>query len=360
MRIPSATELLDPSFYKRALRRIGNIGGHPVPEGSPSDYENRLQREQTNYKDCLNVNNLPEIFHYWSNEYLGPKIAQFGFNHPDDFFARYLAKAAASQDHGAPRFVSVGAGNCDTEVRVAKLLRERGLGSFTIECLDINSAMLERGRQMAEQEGVSEFIATTRADFNKWRPGQEYCALVANQSLHHVLELEHLFASVAEALRGGGLFLAFDVIGRNGHQRWPEALEIVQEYWKELPPSYRFNQQLRRFEEAFLDWDCSTEGFEGIRAQDILPLLVERFEFDLFVPFANVIDPFIDRSFGHNFDANGEWDRAFIDRVHARDELELRRGTIKPTHLFAVMCMGRKGEGLFLDGAAPADSIRIP
>ena len=102
------------------------------------------------------------------------------------------------------------------------------------------------------------------------------------------------------------------------------------------------------------------EEFKGIRAQDILPLLVERFEFDLFVPFANVIDPFVDVSFGHNFDPNGEWDRAFIDRVHARDEYELRRGAIKPTHMFAVMRIGQKGEGLFLDGRAPAASMRIP
>jgi SAM-dependent methyltransferase len=359
MRIPSPLEFLDASLYRRAARKIGNIVRHTIVGGS-SNYESRLRSEQDAYKDCLDVNNLPEIFHYWSNKYLGPKIAQFGFNHPDEFFALYLQRAADRGVHSPPRFVSIGAGNCDTEVRVAKLLRNRGLGSFTIECIDINSAMLERGRQMAEGEGVSPFIVTTRADFNRWRPDRAYCAVVANQSLHHVLKLEHLLASISEALRPGGLFIAFDMIGRNGHQRWPEALEIVQEYWKELPHSYRFNQQLRRFEETFLDWDCSAEGFEGIRAQDILPLLVERFEFDLFVPFANVIDPFIDRAFGHNFDPRGEWDRAFIDRVHARDEYELRRGTIKPTHMFAVACVGRKGESVSLDGMTPAGSIRIP
>ena len=136
--------------------------------------------------------------------------------------------------------------------------------------------------------------------------------------------------------------------------------KYIRPNWNELPHSYRFNQQLRRFEETFLDWNCSTEGFEGIRAQDILPLLVERFEFDLFAPFANVIEPFIDRSFGHNFDPGRAWDLAFIDRVHARDEQELQRGTIKPTHMFAVMCLGRKGESVFLDGLTPAASIRIP
>ena len=359
MRIPSTRDLLDPSFYRRALRKVGYPIRRPVVNGE-GDYENRLQAEQNVYRDCVDVHNLPEIFHYWSNTHLRPKLKQFGFNHPDEFFAVYLERAAARCSQTPTRFVSVGAGNCDTEVRVAKLLRERGLEAFTIECIDINSPMLERGLELAEQEGVSSYIVPTRADFNKWRPRGKYCAVVANQSLHHVLELEHLFASVADALLPEGLFLAFDIIGRNGHQRWPEALEIVEEYWKELPRAYRFNRQLKRFEETYLDWDCSKEGFEGIRAQDVLPLLVERFEFDLFVPFANVIDPFVDRSFGHNFDANGEWDRTFIDRVQARDEHELRRGTIKPTHMFAVMCRSRKGESVFLEGMTPANSIRVP
>ena len=117
--------------------------------------------------------------------------------------------------------------------------------------------------------------------------------------------------------------------------------------------------QLRRTEQRFLDWDCSTSGFEGVRAQDILPLCVERFGFDLFIGFANVIDPFIDRGFGPNFDADAPWDRAFIDRVHARDEAEIRAGRVKPTHMFAVMTRG-PGAGVHHDGLSPADAIRRP
>jgi len=34
-------------------------------------------------------------------------------------------------------------------------------------------------------------------------------------------------------------------------------------------------------------WDCSKQGFEGIRAQDILPLLVKKFSFRSFLGFGN-------------------------------------------------------------------------
>lgn len=41
--------------------------------------------------------------------------------------------------------------------------------------------------------------------------------------------------------------------------------------------------------------------------------------------------------FGPNFDPDNEWDRAFIDRVHALDVEQIENGGIKPTHMMAVM-----------------------
>ena len=63
--------------------------------------------------------------------------------------------------------------------------------------------------------------------------------------------------------------------------RWPEAYGVLSELWKELPETYKYNHQLKRLEIEYENWDCSTEGFEGIRSQDILPLLIETFHLDL-------------------------------------------------------------------------------
>jgi hypothetical protein len=64
---------------------------------------------------------------------------------------------------------------------------------------------------------------------------------------------------------------------------------------------------------------------------------VEKFRFDLFLAYANVIDIFIDRCFGHNFDANDPHDLAFIDKVHQIDQSAIEEGRIKPTHITAAM-----------------------
>ena len=330
-----------PEFAKRSLRRRFGAAHEPASAEDERNvaYAARMAQETSIFAGQEEVHDLPPIFHYWSNRYLRPKLETFGFSNPDEFFATFLQRTHADMHTGSSpvRFASLGCGNCDTEVRVACELIRRGIEDFSIDCIDINETMLQRGRALADAAGVSAQIHPVSGDFNAWRPAGRYAAIMANQSLHHVAELEALFASIEQALEPRGRFIVSDMIGRNGHMRWPEALAIVHAFWSELPATYRYNVQLRRQEETFLDWDCSVEGFEGIRAQDILPLLIERFGFELFLPYANLVDPFIDRSFGPHFDANSEWDRAFIDRVHARDEAEIAAGTITPTHMMAVM-----------------------
>lgn len=321
------------------------------------DYDARVRQETERFAGEIDVNALPGIFHYWSHNHVRPMEEALGFANPDELFANNILKHAADIAH-APAVISIGSGNCDTEVRVATALRAAGLAQFTIECLDLTEAMLARGRELAQAAGLAAHLRFTRADFNAWRAAGRYDVVMANQSLHHVVELEHLFDAIAEAMGDTGIFITSDMIGRNGHQRWPEALAILQEFWAELPPTHRYNQQLRRQEDAFMDWDCSAEGFEGVRAQDILPLLIERFGFKLFLAFGNVVTPFVDRSFGHHFDAEGAWDRDFIDRVHARDQHEIESGRIKPTHMMAVMCNDRSSRPVTYKHLTPAFCVR--
>ena len=348
----------------RALFATRNLPQSSAPDleskDSQESYVERLAREREIFNDQVEVHDLPPIFHYWSNTHLRPQMEQFGFSNPDEFFALFFAAATRNNGDEHHRFASIGSGNCDTEIRVAGLLVKRGITNFSIDCLDINQAMLERGRLAANETGVAPHIHTQLTDFNLWQPEPgSYRAVMANQSLHHVVELESLFRVIELALASDGRFLTSDMIGRNGHMRWPEAMKIVHEYWRELPDSYRWNRQLKRHEELHENWDCSTEGFEGIRAQDVLPLLIERFDFELFLPYGNLIDPFVDRGFGGHFDAESATDRDLIDRIHARDMAEIQAGTITPTHLIAVM---RKrpfdGECLHPPGLTPARCVR--
>ena len=255
-----------------------------------------------------------------------------------EFFSSNLLVAATRTGCTKTYFVSVGAENCDLEVSIAKNLLHAGLSEFVLACLEINPVMLERGKQIAKENSVLNKMGFVETDLNTWQASREYHGVMANQSLHHVTQLENLFNQVRNALHRDGSFVISDMIGRNGHQRWPEALEIVQRCWKELPDAKKYNHLLNRFEAEYDNWDFSKEGFEGIRAEDNLSLLFQRFQCEKFVGFGNIIDIFFDSCFGHNFSRESEEDRVLIDKFHAEAEAGFAAGTLTPTHMMAVFC----------------------
>ncbi|MEM7482403.1 MAG: class I SAM-dependent methyltransferase [Acidobacteriota bacterium] len=298
----------------------------------------RLEQEIARYRDCVNVHDLPAIYHFWSHRWVLPKLQACGYEGVDHFFSSHIATQCRSGDraktHGV---ISIGAGNCDLEVRLAEQLRADGVTNFRFRCLELNPFMIERGRELAKQAGVEEHFRFDVLDIDDWQPSEPVSVCLANHSLHHIVDLESLFAKIHRAIGQEGVFLTNDMIGRNGHMRWPEALTLVDDIWSEMPQRYKYNHQLSRWEEEYENWDCSVEGNEGIRAQDIMPLLVETFAFESCVAFGNLVDIFVDRSFGHNFDPEKAEDLAFIERIAELDEAKIDGGELKPTHLLAAM-----------------------
>jgi SAM-dependent methyltransferase len=323
-------------------------------------YEAKVDQEIRNYRDVANVHELPDIFHYWSNKYLRPKLESLGFTGPDDFFVQYITRIARPISPSICNILSLGAGNCDTEVRLAESLRDAGLSNFAFDCLDINPQMLARGERLAGERNLSSNFRFTETDVNRWEARISYDIVIANQSLHHVVELEELFEKIHRCLQESGFFVTNDMIGRNGHMRWPEALELVQACWTLLDDRHKWNHELKRHEAQYENWDCSLEGFEGIRSQDILPLLTKRFQFDCFLGFSNAINVFVDRAFGHNFDISDPRDRYFIDFVSGLDDYFIEAGKLKPTQMIAAMRKAGRSAAKVYKHLTPTFCIRDP
>ena len=326
-----------------------------------TNYEVRLLQQIDQYRSVENMHDLPSIFHYWSNKHLRPKInSVLEADSIVEFYSTHFLRAAAKHQ-GPYSFASLGAGDCSVEIKVAKHLRAKGLNDFTLECFELSPVLLTRAAEAAETAQVSHCIRLVPMDLNQWVPKEKtYTGVMANHSLHHMVELEAIFANTHSALRLDGVFVSNDMIGRNGHMRWPEAQRIVEQIWGFLPDRLKYNHQLNVLDETFVNRDCSKVSFEGIRAQDILPLLVTRFQFSHFLGYGGLIDLFVDRGYGHNFDPNDAKDRALIDFIHELNELTLEHGIIKPTIMFAVMTPGAVSQPRFHQNHSPDTLVRVP
>lgn len=322
------------------------------------EYQEKLAKELDNFRENTEVHDLPKIFHYWSHKFLRPMIEEFGYSGIEDFFTTNIIRSIVSCNRAHSFICSIGSGNCDLEISLAKILLSKGFTNFNIECLEINETMLRRGQEAAVASGVERFLSFKLTDFNNWASSKVYVSIIANHSLHHVVNLEGLFHAIKGSLHHSGRFIVSDIIGRNGHMRWPEALFFVENFWSKLEDSKKYNHIFRRVDVQYINWDCSIESFEGIRAQDILKLIIDRFDFEEFIGFANVIVPFIDRMYGHNFDPTNSDDCSLIDLIHICDEENFQRGILKPTQMLAVMTPGKTNLRKYSRGISPFDSLR--
>ncbi len=325
--------------------------------GDPT-YASRIETEVARYRDDENVHDLPAIYHYWSGRHVDPLLAELGYESLQTFFVDPILERGRALDGKPVRVVSLGSGNGDLELALAERLRSDGLHEFSITRLELNDSMRARAQRDAQAAGLASHFLDQEADLNSWVPSVEYDVAIANHSLHHVSELEHLFEQVRTSLLPDGCFVINDMIGRNGHMRWPEALVLLESIWAVMPDRYKYNRQLHRHEATYENMDHSLVGFEGIRAQDILPLLNSEFYFEKFIAYANVIDVFVDRGFGPNFDVESQQDRDFIDAVAQLDESALALGVVKPTHLFAHYRVSEVSKPLYAGPLSPELSVR--
>lgn len=323
-------------------------------------YEKRIEEELRIFNKTKNVHDLPEIFHYWSNKYLKPKINALGIEDIVSLFSDKVRELSKTSD--VVHVASLGAGDCEFEFSIVKRLIEQNVLNINFCCYEINNELLQKAKIKSQSNGFANYMDFQCCDINNIKFDKQYEIFMANHSLHHFTNLEYIFETIKLNMQQNGYFIVNDMIGRNGHMRWPEAYDYVQNLWTLLPDSYKWNNQLNRFEKEYENWDCSKSCFEGIRAQDILPLLIKNFDFELFYAFGNVIDIFVDRGFGPNFDPANSFDRAFIDFAAELDERLIRERIVKPTHLIAQMKLNlNENEKMKIIGnLSPEKSVRLP
>jgi SAM-dependent methyltransferase len=327
--------------------------------GPADEYERRVREQIAQYEADVAMHDLPKIFHEWSRLFVGPPVRQvFGVTSFGDAYANCFLECARIAP-GRPRFLSLGCGDGAVEIDVAQRLQAAGLTDFDFLCLDLSPILLDRFAQQIPA-ALAACFTLRNADINQSEPGQVFHAIMANHSLHHMVELEDIFKASYDALYDQGSFITHDMIGRNGHQRWPETRLFLDLVWPLLTARQRLNVPLRRYEQHFQDHDCSTSGFEGIRAQDILPLILATgFRPQSFVGYGGFIDPIVDRGFGHNFSPQNPDDVFLIRRLGLLNEILLDTGVIKPTIMMARFVKYETPE-IAYRGRTAAASLRAP
>ena len=191
-------------------------------------YEDLLLKEADHWSSVAADPANPQI---WHDERL------FGI-----FFGREYAMLVDHAISHGPRVLELGCGEGSLAVTIA----QRGL---SVTALDLSEPRIARARQKAEIAGVADQIQFRVADLNRVElPHNTYSCVVAHDSLHHILSLDHLLGQVSNALTPDGALVVMDYVGMGRFRKLLAAglfavLPTIQPYSEK----WRLRKRLRSF-----------------------------------------------------------------------------------------------------------------
>jgi len=297
------------------------------------NYKKKIDIELREYENNINIHNLPQAAHYYHSKYVNKEMENsIGISSFEALVIKYINLIKQEKPEKEIKLLSLGSGNCDIEINLALSCNFQG----EFYCYELNPKMLERAKQNANERGINNFIFI-QDDINKIKIQEKFDIVLAIQSLHHFVELEHIFDEVNGCMTEKSFFIINDMIGRNGHMFWENSYYVYNAIWNILPKELKYNHITKKYYKKRKRPDFWGENLEGIRAQDILPLLDRKFKFVVFAPFSAVVNFFTNRDFGYSFDLNNDLHLSILDMLCTYDNFLLKNKLLKPTQLLAAM-----------------------
>ncbi len=221
------------------------------------------------------------------------------------------------------RVLSLGAGYCGHELDLARRFQR----PYEIHCLDINTDLFSRAREVARDESLN--LHFHAADLNFVELEADSWDLVhANAAVHHVINLEWLFEQIARGLRPDGLFHIVEVLGRNRRLLWEENECFANGLLELLPKTVVGPARVHVTESG---------GMEGVRQEEIEGLLGQHFAliFELrHGAFARFLCT--DPTLAPQLDPADPERRAWLDFLFDADDAAVRRGLLRPLELWGI------------------------
>ena len=241
-----------------------------------------------------------------------------------------------------PRILSLGCGYGGVDLQVARKLRR----PHELIAVDLNPTIFQEALSRAKSERLNIKFKCVDLNFVEIQPAS-IDVIYAFASLHHVLNLEHLFSAIHRGLKDGGRLVVLDIIGKTQVLHWKENVEFAAELVRKMPRRYRpgnpssWKSWLRPFDPYSIipryTEPSDQIGMEGIRQEEIEHLLdhwfkaEKAFRYNAFMRLIGT-NPYL----GERLDPGRKADRRFLDHLIALDHQQVQSGKLRPTELLGV------------------------
>ena len=274
----------------------------------------------------------PQIFDQWRDGQIAKDEKNPRIESVTGYFAASLDRLFDAKPGDTLLILSLGGHSPDFELEIAKSLRGRGREDFRIHCPQRDSEASANLERLAARCGIDQELVPFAAS---------QLDLIADISFHAIIgdgaisESDHP-EKLIEVLR-----LAVDeevlvvVAEETGAQEVSAAREMGDRIWQLMPERYKLNHSTNTTEDHY--WRDSSVAPDSTDDLRLLDLLRGKFHLSEFTAFGHLIDRFVGREIGPNFDPNDERDLRFIEQIATLDEAKLESGALQPRHMVAEL-----------------------
>ncbi len=212
--------------------------------------------------------------------------------------------------HGLERGLSIGCGDGTLERHAMKF----GIAN-SFDGIDLSPKSIEYARKEALMHNLN--INYYLIDINEGVLPHIYDVIYAGASLHHISNLEHLFAEIHRTLKPGGLFIINEFVGPNRFQWTDTQINIINYILRALPKTLKTmpDGRLKTCVSCPTLEEMAGDPSEGIRSKDILPLIYKNFDIIYRLDYGGTLLNMLLYSIVHNFRASDIRQIAFLERL---------------------------------------------
>jgi SAM-dependent methyltransferase len=303
-----------------------------------TDYHRLIDEEVEHYSHIEVTDKLTEggvashkswAFYY---DYLDKKVFGRGFDDEIVFQAEQF-------EH--PRLLSLGCGYGGIDLEIARKLRN----PFELVAVDLNPRIYIEAERRAKSEGLNMHFKSFDLNFIDIQP-EVFDIIYAHASLHHVLNLEHLFSKLYHGLTENGRFVVRDIIGKTQVLFWKENVEFTVSLIKKMPKRYRPPVGKRLWKHFWFDpytiipkykEPSKQVRMEGIRQEEIESLVAQWFSpVKLFKYNAYMRMICTNVYLGARLDPDKDVDREYLEELIKLELQQIEKGNLRPTEIFGV------------------------
>jgi SAM-dependent methyltransferase len=211
--------------------------------------------------------------------------------------------------------------------------------------VDFSREALARAAERAAIEGLDGRVRHEAVDLDREQlPQGPFDLVFAHDVLHHVRDLEGLFARISQRFAPGGVLLFCEYVGPKRFQYDARRREIIREFLRALPEKYRRLPSTGGLATEGARTDpgelARQDPSEAVRSDDILRVVRDKMHVLEEIPYGgSILNPLLYEIIA-NFQDGNEADEAILKQLCAAEKVLISTGAVPSDYM--IVAAGRR------------------